>query len=265
MTDMNLSKTILPIIKEASKIMLSAHDVEKNSVTNKAGDANFVTVFDKATQDYLIENITRAIPEATFVAEEQDNDYSILSGKYVFIIDPIDGTTNFIRGFCHSSISVACVSAGEVIFGAVYNPYLDEMFYAEKGCGAYKNGKPISVSERNVGEALFSFGSSPYYKDELAEHSFDIALRIFKECADVRRLASAALDLCYLACGRIDIFFELRLSPWDYAAGSLILTEAGGKITDMNGEPIKLSEPCSILAANKVCYSRTLSLCEAGE
>ena len=257
---MELSSTLLPIIKEASKIMISAHNVESDGVTNKSGDANFVTVFDKATQDFLIENITRAIPEATFVAEEQDNDYSALAGEYVFVIDPIDGTTNFIREFCHSSISVACVSRGEVIFGAVYNPYLDEMFHAEKGTGAYKNGKKISVSDRALSGALFSFGSSPYYKDELADHSFDLALRVFKECADIRRLASAALDLCYVACGRIDLFFELRLSPWDYAAGSLILTEAGGRITNMSGGPITLAETCSILAANAACYDRALRI-----
>ena len=258
---MNLTETMLPIIKEAAKIMLSAHDVEsENAITNKSGDANFVTVYDKATQDCLIKKITEAIPTATFVAEEKDNDYSILMGEYVFVIDPIDGTTNFIHEFCHSSISVACVSRGEVVFGAVYNPYLDEMFYAEKGKGAYNNGKRISVSSREMHEAIFSFGSSPYYKEELAVRSFALAEKIFMESADIRRLASAALDLCYVAAGRIEMFFEFRLCPWDYAAGMLILSEAGGKVTDMNGEPLKLSENCSILAANSVCYDRLLEL-----
>ena len=258
---MNLAEILLPIIKEASKIMLSAHDVESaEEVTVKAGDANFVTVYDSATQDFLIEKISAAIPGAAFVAEEKENDYSILMGDYVFVIDPIDGTTNFIHEFCHSSISVACVSRGEVVFGAVYNPYLDEMFYAEKGKGAYKNGKPISVSEREIGEGIFSFGSSPYYKNEFCDVGFDLARKLFMECADIRRLASAALDLCYVACGRLDMFFEFRLSPWDFAAGMLILAEAGGKVTDMSGEPLKLTEPSSLLASNAKCYDRLKSL-----
>ena len=260
---MKLSELLLPIIKDAAKIMLSAHDVEsENGVACKVGDANFVTVYDKATQDFLIEKITEAIPEARFVAEEQENDYSILGSDCVFIIDPIDGTTNFIHEFSHSSISVACISRGEAVFGAVYNPYLDEMFYAERGHGAYKNGKPISISKREVHEGVFSFGSSPYYKDELGKKSFELAYKLFSETADIRRLASAALDLCYVACGRLDMFFEMRLSPWDYAAGMLIVTEAGGIISDMQGKPLKLTEPCSVIASNTACYSRLKEICK---
>ena len=258
---MKLSNIIIPIMKDAAKIMLSAHEIENESgVENKSGDSNFVTVYDKATQDYLIEKITEAIPEATFVAEEKDNDVSVLDGEYAFIIDPIDGTTNFIHEFSHSSISVACASRGEVIFGAVYNPYLDEMFYAERGKGAYKNGKPISVSKREMKESVFSFGSSPYYKDELGEKSFALAYALFKESADLRRLASAALDLCYVASGRLEYFFEYRLSPWDYAAGMLILTEAGGKISDMEEKPLSLTAPSSVIAANEKCYERVLEI-----
>ena len=256
---MKLSETILPIIKDAASIMLSAHKIE-NEVANKSGDANFVTIYDKATQDFLIEKLTERIPSAKFVAEEKDNDFSILNSDYAFVIDPIDGTTNFIHEFSHSSISVACVSHGEVVFGAVYNPYLDEMFYAEKGCGAFKNGKPISVSDREMKESVFSFGSSPYYKEELGEKSFALAYALFKESADLRRLASAALDLCYVASGRLEYFFEYRLSPWDYAAGMLILTEAGGKISDMQGEPLLLTKNCSLIASNAKCYERVLEI-----
>ena len=252
---MDLEKILLPIIKDAAKIMLSAHDIEASSgVATKLGDANFVTVYDKATENFLIEKIKAAIPDARFVAEESENDYSVLSGEHVFVIDPIDGTTNFIHGFSHSSISVACVSRGKVVFGAVYNPYLDEMFYASLGCGAFKNGKTISVSERGLGEALILFGSSPYYKDELKQKSFTLAYKLFEQCADLRRLASAAIDLCYIAEGRAEIFFEYRLSPWDYCAGSLILTEAGGRILDMDGAPLDMTRPCSVIAANEKCF-----------
>ena len=258
---MNFTETMLPIIRDAAKIMLSAHSPEsENAVTVKAGDANFVTLYDKATEDLLIEKISKAIPSASFVAEEKENDYSLLDGEYVFIIDPIDGTTNFIHEFRHSSISVACISHGKTVFGAVYNPYLDEMFYAELGKGAYKNGERIYTSKRKMSEAVFSFGSSPYYKDELGKKGFELAYKLFCHSADVRRLASAALDLCYVASGRLDYFFELRLSPWDHAAGALILTEAGGTVSDMEGNPIKLTEPCSVIASNEACYDDILKI-----
>ncbi len=258
---MKLKEIILPIIKDAAKIMLSAHSPEsENSVFSKSGDANFVTVYDRATEEYLIEKISEKIPGAAFVAEEKENDYTVTLGETVFIIDPIDGTTNFIHAFSHSAISVACASRGVVVFGAVYNPYLDEMFYAEKGKGAYRNGERISVSRRKMKEAVFSFGSSPYYKDELGRRGFELAHALFKESADLRRLASAALDFCYVASGRLDMFFELRLSPWDFAAGMLIVTEAGGKISDMKGNPLSLAEPCSVIASNETCYERLSEL-----
>ncbi|MBR5140690.1 MAG: inositol monophosphatase [Clostridia bacterium] len=258
---MNLTEIILPIIREAAKIMLSAHSPESSgSVVTKAGDANFVTVYDKATEDFLIKEISAKLPEAKFVAEEKENDYSVFDEDLVFIIDPIDGTTNFIRKFSHSSISVGVISHGAPVFGAVYNPYLDEMFHAEKGKGAYLNGARIFTSGRGMTDALFSFGSSPYYKKELSKKSFDLAHKLFLECADLRRLASAALDLCYVAMGRIDMFFEYRLAPWDFAAGMLILTEAGGRVTDMKGNPLKFDKPTSVIASNNACYYRLLSL-----
>ena len=255
---MNLEKILLPIIKDAAKIMLREHSVDGNEVASKLGDANFVTVYDKAVQDFLLTEITKKIPNATFVAEEQENDYSILSGEYVFVIDPIDGTTNFIHGYKHSSISVACISKNEIVFGAVYNPYLDEMFYATRGGGAYVNGEKMTVSEREPIDSVCVFGSSPYYKEELGEKSFEILKNVFYGIADIRRMASAAIDLCYVAAGRAESFFELRISPWDFAAAALIITEAGGIITDLSGNPITLHAPCSVIASNKNCYSYML-------
>ena len=262
---MDLCSTILPIIKEASKIMLEASNPdEANGISKKTGDANFVTKYDRATQDYLIKRISEAIPDAIFVAEEQENDFASLEAPHVFIIDPIDGTTNFIHSFSHSSISVACLSSGTTVFGAVYDPYLDEMFYATRGGGAFKNGQPISVSDRDLKSAITIFGSSPYYKDELGKAGFDLAYRLFFETLDVRRLASAALDLCYIACGRAEVFFELRLSPWDYAAGELILKEAGGKISRLDGSETDLSAPNSVFAANSVCHKDLLRIAREG-
>lgn len=252
---MHLYEILSPIIKEAGKIMLGAFDSDaEENVTEKSGDVNFVTEYDVKTQNYLISAIKNAIPEAEFIAEEKDNDSNVLNAKYCFVIDPIDGTTNFIHNYKQSSISVAVFSYGEPIFGAVYDPYLDELFYAERDKGAYVNGKRIKMSERAIDRAVISYGTSPYYKAELGNKTFGLCKDLFDIAADVRRTGSAAIDIAYLASGRTDGFFEFRLSPWDYAAGYVLIAESGGIITDMNGESVKFTSPSSIIAANKNVY-----------
>ena len=252
----DFTKTISPIIKQAGEIMLNATNVEVAEV--KAGDVNYVTFYDKKVQDFLIENLKKAYPNAYFIAEEKDNDSSALQKDLCFIIDPIDGTTNFIRDYKSSSISIGLFSRGEGIFGAILNPYLDELYTAEKGKGAYLNGQKISVSEKPFTGAVYAFGSSPYYKKELAEKTFAVAKELFLSCTDIRRSGSAALDFCHVATGRIDLFFECRLSPWDFAAGSVIVKEAGGIITDMDGNELDFSKQQSILCSNKVAYKDAL-------
>ena len=133
--------------------------------------------------------------------------------------------------------------------GVVYNPYLDEMFYAQRGKGAYLNGRRISVSGNPLKNGIVIFGTSPYY-EELNRASFELAYDYFKKSLDIRRSGSAALDLCSVAAGRAELFFELRLSPWDYAAASLIVEEAGGIVTTVEGGKITLGESCSVLAKN---------------
>ena len=147
----------------------------------KQGDVNYVTIYDEKVQAFLIEEIKNAYPNATFIAEEKDNDLSAFNSELCFIIDPIDGTTNFIRNYKTSSISVGVWSFGEPIFGAVLNPYLGELYTAEKGKGAFLNGQKITVSDKDLKETIFAFGSSPYYKQELGEKTFDIAKKFFFE------------------------------------------------------------------------------------
>ena len=171
------------------------------------------------------------------------------SGAF-FIVDPIDGTTNFIRDYHASSISVALVVDGAAEFGVVYNPYLDEMFTARRGYGAFCNGKRLHVSSEPIENALVVFGTSPY-REDLSEKSFKLAYAYFKRAADVRRSGSAALDLCAVAAGRADLFFELSLSPWDYAAGALVVEEAGGVVSDPDGGKLVYDHPCSVVARNK--------------
>lgn len=235
------------VMKECGQLIINA-DRNESMVDEKAGHANFVTTYDKMVQVKLQESFAKILPEAVFVGEEEDIHASIEKGL-AFIVDPIDGTTNFIKDYHTSAISVGLLKDGEQYLGAVYNPYLDELFTAVKGCGAYLNGKPIHVSKQPLSNGIVLFGTAPYY-EELNKASFDMAYDYFKQALDIRRSGSAALDLCSVAAGRAELFFELRLSPWDYAAGSLIITEAGGIVTTVEDGPITFDKPCSVLARN---------------
>jgi Archaeal fructose-1,6-bisphosphatase and related enzymes of inositol monophosphatase family len=251
---------ILEQIRQAGNIMLSADYHENNNLHSKTGTANFVTEYDVKVQDFLYKSLAEIIPDANFIGEESDvNNTDKLKQGYSFIIDPIDGTTNFIHNYGHSCVSVALLKDGEVVFGAVYNPYRDELFHAEKNKGAYLNNKRVNASSRKLQDGLVCFGTSPYYR-HLADNTFDLLKRLYLNSRDIRRSGSAALDLCYVACGRCDVFFEMILSPWDYAAGSLIITEAGGLITAMSGDPVTLDVASSVLAANKSAYDDFMKL-----
>lgn len=247
---------IKKIIFKAGEIMLGSH-LKSSDIASKPGDANFVTEYDVAVQEFLIEKFSALIPEAGFFSEEKDNGdvkSKISENEIYFIIDPIDGTTNFIHGYNHSAISVALCKGKKAVFGAVLNPYSGEMFSAYENQGAEIQKEnivtKINVSERGLCDALVSFGTSPY-KKHLADETFEIVKKLYLQCRDIRRSGSAALDICYVAAGRTDLFFEATLSPWDYAAGSIILREAGGIITQLDGSEINLLKPSSILAANK--------------
>ena len=219
-----LLQKITDIMRECGGIILNA-DRNRSVVDEKAGHANFVTTYDKMIQEKLKKELLSLLPEAVFVGEEEDVHASVEKG-YAFIADPIDGTTNFIRDYHTSAVSVGLAKDGATYMGVVYNPYLDEMFTAVKGEGAYLNGRPIRVSARPLKDGIVIFGTATYY-EELAERTFALAYDYYKRSLDVRRSGSAALDLCSIAAGRAELFYELRLCPWDYAAASLIVTEAG--------------------------------------
>ena len=250
------------LMREASKIMLSAHDIA-SSIDSKSGEANFVTAYDVAVQNFLYKEIGARMPDAVIIGEESDdNPMEALATKVCFIIDPIDGTTNFIHNYRTSAISVGITDGGKVVYGAIYNPYQNLLYFAERGKGAYVQSAsgtvPLRVSDRDLHNALACFGTSPYYREELGDITFERAKWLFMNTRDIRRSGSAALDLCTVAAGAVDIFFEYRLSPWDFAAGSLIIEEAGGVITQFDGSSVTLDKPCSILAGNKTCHKAAL-------
>ena len=245
-----LLQKITDIVRECGGIILNA-DRNRSVVDEKAGHANFVTTYDKMIQEKLKKELLSLLPEAVFVGEEEDVHASVEKG-YAFIADPIDGTTNFIRDYHTSAVSVGLAKDGATYMGVVYNPYLDEMFTAVKGEGAYLNGRPIRVSARPLKDGIVIFGTATYY-EELAERTFALAYDYYKRSLDVRRSGSAALDLCSIAAGRAELFYELRLCPWDYAAASLIVTEAGGRVTTAEGTELPFGESCSVMATNGVC------------
>ena len=232
-------------------------DREHLHVDAKSGRANLVTQYDKQVQERLRTGLLEIMPDAHFVGEEGSTQQFAPTGTF-FIVDPIDGTTNFIKDYRFSCISVALVVDNAAELGVIYNPYADEMFYAQRGEGAYCNGKRLHVSNEPLENGIVLFGTAPYH-EELNEKTFQLAYAYFKKTLDVRRSGSAALDLCTIAAGRAELFFELALSPWDYAAGALIVEEAGGLVSDYDGRPLAYDRPCSVLARNKLAEKENLN------
>lgn len=237
------------LVKDCGKVILNA-DREKMAIDIKSGVTDLVTEYDKNIQAQLEIGLKKLLPQAKFIGEEGSKDE--LSGDgFAFVVDPIDGTTNFIKDYHHSAISVALLKGDEVVAGVVYNPYLDEIFYAIKGKGAFCNNKKISVSSQPISKSLVLFGSSPYDKS-LYPKTMEKLSEFFSQALDIRRSGSAALDLCWVACGRAEVYFELQVSPWDFAAGKLIVEEAGGIVTALDGTPLSFDGKTSIIAKNNI-------------
>ena len=238
---------IIIAAKECGQVVLRA-DRNHFGIKDKAGKANFVTEYDCKIQKILEKKLGEILPEAEFFGEEEDCQID-RNAEYIFVVDPIDGTTNFIKDYHMSCISIGLIRNGRRYLGVVHNPYLNENCQAVYGEGAYLNGEPIHVSKDDLSNSIVLFGSSPY-NTELAKASFELAYEYFQKCLDIRRSGSAALDLCAIASGRAEIYFELILSPWDFAAGALIVEEAGGIVTTVDGGELPCLEKSSLLAKN---------------
>lgn len=243
-----LLEQIIGVARECGEIILNA-DRSEIGIRDKEGKANFVTEYDCMVQRVAKEKLANILPEAEFLGEEEDSKVDETK-EYIFVVDPIDGTTNFIKDYHTSCISIGLIRNGKRYLGVVYNPYLDEMFYGLKGEGAYLNGKPIHVSDEDLSNGIVLFGTSPY-NTELAKASFDLAYEYFSKALDIRRSGSAAIDLCSVAAGRAELYFEMILSPWDFAAGALILEEAGGIVTTLDGKEVPCLSKSPVLARNK--------------
>ena len=251
-----ICKAVEDAERKAAELVLQAHGILAEA---KSGKRDVVTEYDRRVQTFLIEQLQKLLPGAGFFCEEM-KEQDRLDGRHVFIIDPIDGTMNFVHGFHHSCISAAYVEEGTVRVGAIYNPYIDEMFTAIRGEGAFLNGRPIAVSRDGLSESVVCFGTSPYHP-ELAERTFRLVRKAFDAGLDVRREGAAALDLCTVAAGRAGLYFELQLSLWDYAAGKLIVEEAGGCCCTVEGESLpKDGRRTGILAGSPAAVEDFLRL-----
>lgn len=221
------------------------------------GAVDIVTELDKRSEALIIGEIKKAFPDHGVLAEESDE--IAARSPYRWIIDPIDGTTNYAHGFPFFCVSIAFEADGMVEFGAIYDPMLGELFTAERGKGAFLNGKKIEVSEiDSLDKGLLATGF-PYdlrqSKDNNLGHFANFSLR----AQAIRRAGSAALDLAYVACGRFDGFWELKLKPWDVASAALLVEEAGGKITDFGGGQFSIyGKEC--LASNGLIHGRMIEI-----
>ena len=240
-----MRKQLEALVLEAGKLVRGGYA----SVEIKGTVSNMVTNMDKAVQDFLVEGLKQQFCDIGFICEEEDMVSDAKNREYTAVIDPIDGTSNFVRDMNLSAISVAVLRHGKPYLAAVYLPYTDELFSAEAGCGATLNGKPIHVSERPLKASCFATAWSLYDKS-LALPCFEICQSVYPDIDDLRRLGAAALELAYLAAGRCELYFEIRLYPWDFAAASLIIEEAGGYWAQLGAENGDYSHPSAFVAAN---------------
>jgi myo-inositol-1(or 4)-monophosphatase len=224
------------------------------SEINEKQASDFVTRVDSESEKRVINAIKQTYPHHTFLAEESLKE---TDEEYRWIIDPLDGTTNFIHGYPVFSVSIALQHRGEIIIGLVLDPSRDELFTAEKGAGAFLNGRPVYVSDvTDFSNSLITTGF-PFRRKDLIESYLGVFRNVFDRVSDIRRAGSAALDLAYLASGRCDGFFEIGLSPWDIAAGSLLIKEAGGIVSDFGGGTNYLSTG-NIVAGTTMTHEKIL-------
>lgn len=239
-------KLVKQIVRQASKLFT---DRESAGRIKEKGMCDFVTAVDEAVQNFIQKELQLLYPDILFMGEES-TEASIDMNRLVWVLDPVDGTTNLIHDYKNSAISLALLDKKEVIAGIIYDPYLDEMYFAEKGKGAYLNEQPIHVSNaKSISESLIAIGTSPYYKNEAADN-FKTFEKIYMDCQDIRRTGSAALDLAHIACGRIEGYLEKKLKIWDFAAGALIVREAGGCVFDYEGNDRTMEPIGDVVAGN---------------
>jgi myo-inositol-1(or 4)-monophosphatase len=251
---MEYLETAVEIAREAGALL--ANYFERHIPFQIKGEFDLVTEADRASERLVVEKLRSYFPAHSVVAEEGGGHEG--SSDYRWYVDPLDGTTNFAHGFPMFNVTLALERAGQVIAGLIYDPLRQELFTAEHGGGAYLNNRRIRVSSaRTLTDALGSTG----FPSRKRSHNVNIHFyyQLAMASHGVRRTGSAALDLAYVACGRLDFFWEFGLKPWDQAAGTLLVEEAGGKISDMSGQPHSVTASDNLLADNALLHDEVLT------
>lgn len=250
---MNFEK-VLELVKNTKSIILD--EAASADITVK-GKADFVTRVDYGVQSYLKKELSALYPSIGFYSEEQEIN-TFEPGKDYWILDPIDGTTNLIHHYQESAVSLGLYEGGRITLGIIYNPFRDECFTAQLGKGAFLNGRPIHVSDRSdFSICMFNYGTCPYRRD-MAPENFQRMLRVYMDSADFRSVGACALNMAYVAAGRTDGAFEPNLKPWDYAAASLIIEEAGGRVTLFDGSPLNFASVSAVVCSNGLVHEELL-------
>lgn len=230
---------------------------QKKIGVHHKGEINLVTDVDIACQEKIMELIKKGFPDDDIISEEKTNSFDGKRNRW--IIDPLDGTTNYAHGYPFFCTSIAYEEKGQITYGVVYNPVFNELFFGRKGGGAHLNGERISVSSvHNLKDALLSTGF-PYDLATNKRNNVENFLKFLFSAQAIRRDGSAALNLCYLACGRFDGFWEVSLNSWDMAAGCLMVCEAGGVVTDLQGDKFSIYED-EIVSSNGIIHEAMLGV-----
>lgn len=250
---------LIAIAKKAGDIVRAGY-LSTNEISMK-GEIDLVTETDKKTEEYILSEIKTRFPSHSIIAEESEN--GKISKENIWIIDPIDGTTNFAHKLPIFCISIAYMKNNKIQLGVIYDPMRDEMFSAERGEGAFLNGEKINVSSETQLKKSVLVTGFPYDRFQNPDNNLENFSKLALKVRGIRRLGSAALDLCNVAAGRVDGYWEIRLEVWDIAAGSLIAEEAGAKITNRYGDNNIFEAPFSIVAANEVLHQKISEIINA--
>ena len=250
-------KTTLIEAAKAGAAELSRFFNKSFAISNKEGINNLVTEADHASEKAILDCIKKEFPDHYILSEEAGE--IIQDSNYKWIIDPIDGTVNFAHGIPLCCVSIAVEHQSEMVMGAVYNPVMNELFFAEKGKGSTLNDKKIKVSEKQSVATACLVTGFPYTYLDMPNGPLQIFEKFIRKGIPVRRLGSAATDLCWVAAGRFDGFYEHKLEAWDSAAGFLIVEEAGGRVTDFSGKKFSPYQP-HVLATNGKIHDEMLDV-----
>lgn len=256
-----LKQTLLKATEAAAAVLKENFD-RPFTISNKEGLNNLVTEIDHKSEALIIDIIRAEYPDHYILTEESGD--LPQNSEYKWIIDPIDGTINYANRIPICCVSIGLEKDGEMLFGAVYNPFINELFFAQKGFGATLNDKKISVTNKADLKTSCLATGFPYTYLDAVNGPLDVFPKLIRKGIPVRRLGSAAIDLCWVACGRFDGFYEHKLQAWDSAAGFLIVEEAGGKVTDFKGDHYSPYQP-HICATNGKIHDQLLQVVNGGE